>query len=179
MCLAFDVEDIQKRLNTKQLAKTQVVGNPIRKEIIALNDKTRNITEKDELKLLVLGGSQGAKSINNIIPDLIVEANKQGINIKVWHQTGKFSFEETKNNYNQVPSTHIKDISAYISDMTSAYDWADILICRAGALTVSESAIAGVPAIFIPLPSAVDDHQFFNAQNMVKIMLDFVLCKIK
>lgn len=52
--------------------------------------------------------------------------------------------------------------------MTDAYEWADILICRAGALTVSESAIAGVPAIFIPLPSAVDDHQFFNAQNMVK-----------
>lgn len=168
VCLAFDVEDIQKRLSPKQLAKTQVVGNPIRKDIIALNNKTKNITENGELKLLVLGGSQGAKSINNIIPDLIIEANKQGINLKVWHQTGKLSFEETKNKYNQAPSTHIKDISAYITDMTNAYEWADILICRAGALTVSESAIAGVPAIFIPLPSAVDDHQFFNAQNMVK-----------
>ncbi|QEO57187.1 undecaprenyldiphospho-muramoylpentapeptide beta-N-acetylglucosaminyltransferase [Francisella marina] len=175
ICLAFEIQDIHQRLNSKQMAKTKIVGNPIRDDIVNLNSKVKDITKNSELNLLILGGSQGAKSINEIIPELIINAAKQKININVWHQTGKLSFEATKKSYDKVPQGHIKDISAYITNMTEAYEWADILICRAGALTVSESAIAGVPAIFIPLPSAVDDHQFFNAQTMVKNHAGFCL----
>ncbi|MDE4986359.1 UDP-N-acetylglucosamine--N-acetylmuramyl-(pentapeptide) pyrophosphoryl-undecaprenol N-acetylglucosamine transferase, partial [Francisella tularensis subsp. holarctica] len=81
--------------------------------------------------------------------------------------TGKLSLEETKDAYKDISQKHIKDIAAFIDDMAIAYNWADLVICRACALTVSECAIAGLQAIFIPLPSAVDDHQFFNAQNIV------------
>ncbi|MDE5018492.1 UDP-N-acetylglucosamine--N-acetylmuramyl-(pentapeptide) pyrophosphoryl-undecaprenol N-acetylglucosamine transferase, partial [Francisella tularensis subsp. holarctica] len=71
--------------------------------------------------------------------------------------------------------SHINDIAALIVDMAISYNWSDLVICRAGALTVSECAIAGLPSIFIPLPSAVDDHQFFNAQNIVNNNAGFCL----
>ncbi|ABK90081.1 undecaprenyldiphospho-muramoylpentapeptide beta-N-acetylglucosaminyltransferase [Francisella tularensis subsp. novicida] len=175
ICLAFEIENLHKQFSSKQLAKTKLVGNPVRKDIVALNDKARIYTDSSTLKILVLGGSQGAKAINEIIPKLIRKSNEQGINIKVWHQTGKLSLEETKDAYKDISQNHIKDIAAFIDDMATAYNWADLVICRAGALTVSECAIAGLPAIFIPLPSAVDDHQFFNAQNIVNNNAGFCL----
>lgn len=175
ICLGFEIENLLKQFSAKQLAKTKIVGNPVRKDIVALNDKTKIHTDSSTLKILVLGGSQGAKAINEIIPKLIQKANEQGINIKVWHQTGKLSFQTTKDAYKDIPQDHIKNITAFIDDMVAAYSWADLVICRAGALTVSESAIAGLPAIFIPLPSAVDDHQFYNAQNIVNNNAGFCL----
>ncbi|MED7818600.1 MULTISPECIES: undecaprenyldiphospho-muramoylpentapeptide beta-N-acetylglucosaminyltransferase [unclassified Francisella] len=174
ICLAFEIDNIKDYFNQKQLARTKVVGNPVRKDIVALNNKSKNFSNS-QLKLLIIGGSQGAKAINDIIPNLIAKALDENLNIKVWHQTGKLSFEETKDNYKDIPHENIKDISAFIFDMAEAYDWADLIICRAGALTVSECAVAGLPTIFIPLPSAVDDHQFFNAQNIVKNGAGFCL----
>lgn len=174
ICLAFDIENIKDHFSEKQLARTKVVGNPVRKDIVALNDKLKDFSTS-QLKLLILGGSQGAKAINEIIPNLITEATEQNIDIKVWHQTGKLTLDQTKDNYKNIPTKNIKDISAFIFDMAEAYEWADLIICRAGALTVSECAVAGLPAIFIPLPSSVDDHQFFNAQNIVKNGAGFCL----
>ncbi|MED7788970.1 undecaprenyldiphospho-muramoylpentapeptide beta-N-acetylglucosaminyltransferase [Francisella sp. 19X1-34] len=174
ICLAFDIDNIKDHFSEKQLAKTKVVGNPVRKDIVELNDKTKDFSDP-QFKVLILGGSQGAKAINEIIPNLIIKAKEQGIDIKVWHQTGKLTLEQTKDSYKNIPAGNIKDISAFIFDMAEAYTWADLIICRAGALTVSECAVAGLPAIFIPLPSAVDDHQFFNAQNIVKNGASFCL----
>jgi UDP-N-acetylglucosamine--N-acetylmuramyl-(pentapeptide) pyrophosphoryl-undecaprenol N-acetylglucosamine transferase len=173
ICLAFDIDDLKNHFNEKQLKKTKIVGNPVRKDIIALNKETKKFS--DELKLLVLGGSQGAKVINEIIPKLIIKATAEEINIKVWHQTGALTFEQTKEDYQKVSNSNIKEISPFIENISEAYKWADLVVCRAGALTVSESAIAGVPAIYIPLPIAADNHQFFNAQNIVKHNAGFCL----
>ena len=166
ICLAFEIDNLSSFFSKKQISRTAIVGNPIRTEILELNtqDKTFN---KDRLNLLILGGSQGAKSINDIIPKLILESNNHDIDINVWHQTGQYTFLDTQDKYKTVPKANIKEISPYISDMANAYKWADLIICRAGALTVSECSVAGVPAIFIPLPTAVDDHQFYNAQALV------------
>ncbi|AJC49296.1 undecaprenyldiphospho-muramoylpentapeptide beta-N-acetylglucosaminyltransferase [Allofrancisella guangzhouensis] len=167
ICLAFEIDNIKSYFNPKQLAKTTIVGNPVRKDILNLNTIEKNFSHP-ELRLLILGGSQGAKAINDIIPKLILESKKHDINIKVWHQTGALLFDQTQANYAGISQENIKEISAFIFDMAAAYKWADLVICRAGALTVSECAIAGLPTIFIPFPSAVDDHQFFNAQIIVK-----------
>lgn len=168
ICLAFDIENLNNYFNHKQLKKVKIVGNPVRNDIVALNTITKDYSDNSKLKILILGGSQGAKAINETIPDLITKANDQGINIQVMHQTGKASFDSTKELYNSIDPKHIKDISPFISDMAEAYSWADLIICRSGALTVSESSIAGLPAVFIPFPFAVDDHQFYNAQNIVQ-----------
>lgn len=175
ICLAFDIDNINDYFKQKQLDRTTIVGNPVRKDIIALNDKIKDYSDSSQLKLLILGGSQGAKAINDIIPSLIKESISKGIDIKVWHQTGKFSYEQTKEKYNNIDTHYIKGISEFIDNMEEAYEWADLVICRAGALTVSECAISGVPAIFIPLPAAADDHQFFNAQNIVQNEAGFCL----
>ncbi|MCL4129764.1 UNVERIFIED_CONTAM: hypothetical protein GTU68_047228 [Idotea baltica] len=173
ICLAFDIDDIQNHFTEKQLKKTRIVGNPVRKDIVALNKETKEFS--NELKLLILGGSQGAKVINDIIPELIVKATDKGISIKVWHQTGALTFDKTKEKYQEISDSNIKEISPFIENIAEAYRWADLIICRAGALTVSESAIAGIPAIYIPLPIAADNHQFFNAQNIVKHDASFCL----
>lgn len=166
ICLAFDINNLKNHLSNKQLEKTIVVGNPVRKDIVALNKEEKQFNS--ELKLLILGGSQGAKAINDIIPELISKAVSQDISIKVWHQTGALTFDKTKENYKDITDNNIKEISPFIYNIAEAYKWADLVICRAGALTVSECAMAGVPAIYIPLPIAADNHQFFNSQNIVK-----------
>ncbi|GAB4223061.1 MAG: undecaprenyldiphospho-muramoylpentapeptide beta-N-acetylglucosaminyltransferase [Francisella sp.] len=175
ICLAFEIQDIHKYFNKNQLTRTKVVGNPVRTEIVALNNNNKNYSDISKLNILVLGGSQGAKAINEIMPKLIKKAIEKGLNIELWHQTGKLSFQSTTDAYKDIPQQYIKSITPFIDNVVEAYRWADLVICRAGALTVSETAIAGVPAIFIPLPSAVDDHQFYNAQNIVKNNAGFCL----
>ena len=174
ICFAFDIDNIKNYLNDKQLAKSKVVGNPIRKDIVGLNHQDKTFS-KDKINILVLGGSLGAKAINDIIPELIIKVNDTSIQVKCWHQTGQLSFDVTKEKYDNVDAINIKEVSPFILNMAEAYEWADIVICRAGALTVSETAIAGVPAIFIPFPFAVDNHQFHNAQTLVKKEAGFCL----
>ncbi|MDE4955255.1 UDP-N-acetylglucosamine--N-acetylmuramyl-(pentapeptide) pyrophosphoryl-undecaprenol N-acetylglucosamine transferase, partial [Francisella tularensis subsp. holarctica] len=79
ICLSFEIENLHKQFSSKQFAKTKIVGNTVRKDIVALNDKARIYTDSSTLKLLVLGGSQGAKAINEIIAKLIKKSNEQGI----------------------------------------------------------------------------------------------------
>ena len=174
ICFAFEIDNIKNYLNAKQLAKSKVVGNPVRKDIVTLNchDKVFN---NDKLNLLVLGGSLGAKAINDIIPEHIKKASETNVEVKCWHQTGQLSFEMTKEKYEGVAKENVKEVSPFIFNMAEAYKWADIVICRAGALTVTETAVAGVPAIFIPFPFAVDNHQFYNAQTLVKKDAGFCL----
>ena len=145
--------------------KHEVVGNPLRQEILALKP---NIPEQPTAtkKVLVVGGSLGAQVFNEVIPQAMKQIQVQ--NITVWHQTGKGNEAVVKEKYQEfgLPKERI-EVSEFISDMDKAYEWADVVICRSGALTVSELAMAGKPAIFVPLPHAVDDHQTKNAMYLV------------
>jgi UDP-N-acetylglucosamine--N-acetylmuramyl-(pentapeptide) pyrophosphoryl-undecaprenol N-acetylglucosamine transferase len=144
-----------------------LVGNPVRQQIQQLDvTTTRYQARMDQrlpLRLLILGGSLGAKAINELVPEAVshlpLSARPQ-----IWHQTGKSHAEATTALYMQ-HQVNAK-VDAFIDDMAAAYAWADLVICRAGALTVSELMMAGVASILIPLPSAIDDHQTFNAKNL-------------
>ncbi|MGJ8692462.1 MAG: undecaprenyldiphospho-muramoylpentapeptide beta-N-acetylglucosaminyltransferase [Thalassotalea sp.] len=160
----------------KKGIKAKVVGNPIRKAIteVAANHAalldSENAAVNSETtptrKVLVVGGSLGAQILNELVPSAINQL--KGLNFEVWHQTGQDKLKQVIESYEntQLDESCYK-ITEFIDDMAAAYQWADVVICRAGALTVSELAIAGKPAIFIPLPHAVDDHQTKNAKYLV------------
>lgn len=133
-------------------------GNPIRISIRTLaHSHLKKIYVP--LRILIIGGSLGAKILNDIVPQALRQVHG---NIEVWHQTGELHIETMRQAYHQAPFK--SRVDAFIEDMGMAYQWADLVICRAGALTVSELAQMGVPSILIPYPHAVDDHQTFNAR---------------
>lgn len=142
-----------------------VLGNPLREDIIAIDSviPEQPATSK---RVLVVGGSLGAKVLNDVVPQAMKQIKVQSIN--VWHQTGGGNEQSVSAAYQDfgLPEERIK-VTEFIDDMASAYQWADVVICRAGALTVSELAMAAKPAIFVPLPHAVDDHQTKNAMYLV------------
>lgn len=141
------------------------VGNPVRASIVNIVDPDSRLEDRDNsLNVLVVGGSLGAVAINNAIIDLAKDAKQK--NISIWHQAGKRNYEDVKRGYDQVGVDTVK-VSAFISDMAEAYAWADVIVCRSGALTVSEIMAAGVASILIPYPYAVDDHQTANGQFLV------------
>ena len=158
--------------------KVHTVGNPVRDEIWQVMPKSVDInadTSKnsldnssdrtDSLNMLVVGGSLGAQILNETVPETC--GVLEGLSIK--HQCGKGNCEGVSQAYTSVGADMSKiDVSDFIDDMAAAYEWADFIVCRAGALTVSEVAAAGRAAIFVPLPFAVDDHQTKNAQSLVK-----------
>lgn len=138
------------------------VGNPVRETIGRV---VHDFSEKNRaLRVLIMGGSLGAKAVNDVVPFALANI-ETSIRPEIWHQTGKDKKAPVSSAYNaqQVDAR----VEEFINDVAAAYAWADVLICRAGALTVSEVAAAGVPAIFVPLPSAIDNHQFFNAKWLV------------
>lgn len=144
--------------------KAILVGNPVRESVLRLPEKVISQSTQP-LKVLVVGGSLGAKVLNDLLPEVVAQFSEQALT--VIHQTGKGKFDEVKNSYAAKNRTSNVDVQEFITDMDASYAWADLVICRAGALTVSEIAVVGLPAIFIPLPHAVDDHQTKNAQELV------------
>jgi UDP-N-acetylglucosamine--N-acetylmuramyl-(pentapeptide) pyrophosphoryl-undecaprenol N-acetylglucosamine transferase len=137
------------------------VGNPVRPEITALDEPARRYAQhQGGLRVLVLGGSQGALVLNQDVPELLLAV--LGRDIQVRHQCGAGRTAEAAPIYQALGLE--AQVSEFIDDMAEAYGWADLVICRAGALTVAEVAAAGVAAMFVPLPSAVDDHQTLNAR---------------
>jgi len=157
---------------TKHLEKLFTTGNPVRADIVALdNAKKDNLGEKDgRLNVLVVGGSLGAVALNNAVMDalaLTLEKNPDSSAPSIWHQVGKRNIDSVQQAYAEKGLEGKARVVAFIDDMAEAYQWADLIVCRAGALTVSEVACAGKPAIFIPYPFAVDDHQTANAQVLV------------
>ncbi len=148
------------------LTNAVLVGNPVRKAVCELFDKALTSTEdkKTVLNILIMGGSLGAEAINKAVPQAIAKLPTT-LAIDVWHQTGKGKLEQVAESYKELKFD--ARIDEFIDDVTQAYQWADVIICRAGALTVSEVAIAGLPAIFIPYPYAIDNHQVVNAQWLV------------
>ena len=146
-------------------AQGQVVGNPIRGPIldVAAPDE-RFVARNGAINCLVVGGSLGALAINDMVPQAVAQlpADERP---NLWHQSGPTHLERCQKAYADAGVE--AEVVPYIEAMDEAYAWADLVICRAGALTVSEIAIAGVPALFIPFPHAVDDHQTANAQYLV------------
>ena len=146
--------------------KVHTVGNPVRDAIWAVSTKPTETARADNtpLNMLVVGGSLGAKILNDTVPATC--GVLKGLSIK--HQCGKGNSEAVSSSYSQAGAdmSHV-EVSDFIDDMAAAYEWADFIVCRAGALTVSEVAAAGRAAIFVPLPHAVDDHQTKNAQSLV------------
>ena len=144
--------------------KATLVGNPIRAEISAVADPASRFVGRDgPLRLLVVGGSLGAHALNQTVPQalaLMPPASRP----QVLHQAGEKHLAELQANYRQAGVT--AEVRAYIEDMAASYDWADLVICRAGALTVAELAAAGAASVLVPFPYAVDDHQTHNARYL-------------
>lgn len=138
--------------------KTEQVGNPLRQDILAIQPKTEL---HQPLRVLVFGGSLGAQVFNQTLPQVYPHLKQP---IELWHQSGQTQYQQTQQAYADFPEVKV---SAFINDMAAAYQWADLVICRAGALTVSELAQAGLAAILVPYPYAVDDHQTANARFLV------------
>ena len=140
----------------------QWVGNPVRESI-----KPSSRTLNSPIKVLVVGGSQGAFSFNQYLPNLFSELQLQPNQpaLEIWHQTGRDKAVATRALYKDV-SVDAK-VSEFIEDMASAYDWADLLLCRAGAMTIAECCAAAKPALLVPYPYSAGDHQDFNAQVLV------------
>ncbi|WP_089658587.1 undecaprenyldiphospho-muramoylpentapeptide beta-N-acetylglucosaminyltransferase [Franzmannia pantelleriensis] len=146
--------------------RAEVVGNPVREEIAALGEETRSAEtlKQRPLRLLVVGGSLGAQALNQCLPDALAQLPEKR-RPAVHHQAGRDKAEATRQAYATVGVN--VEVSEFIDDMAAAYDWADLVVCRAGALTVAELAAAAKPALFVPFPHAVDDHQTANAQALV------------
>ncbi|SRR5579883_39989 len=147
--------------------RTNVIttGNPVRAEIFQLPRSKDQFDAARPLHLLVIGGSLGAAAINELVPKALAKLSPQE-RPDVLHQTGEKHFAETEQFY---AKENVKgEIKPFITAMDKAYQWADLVLCRAGALTVAELCAAGLGAILVPFPHAVDDHQTANAGFMVK-----------
>ena len=141
-----------------------VVGNPVRTDVLALPLPAQRLADRHgPIRVLVIGGSQGARILNQTLPQI---AALVGDEITLWHQTGKGALPETEKAYQQVGQTQHK-VTEFIDDMAAAYAWADVVVCRSGALTVSEVAAAGLPAIFVPFQHK-DRQQYWNALPLEK-----------
>lgn len=137
-------------------------GNPVRQEIAAVMEPVQRYSARTgNLRLLIVGGSLGAAALNEIVPQALA-LMPEGIRPVVVHQAGAKHLETLKQNY---AAAGVKaELKAFIDDMAAQYAWCDLVICRSGALTVSELAAAGVPGVLVPYPHAVDDHQTQNAK---------------
>ncbi|MBF0117896.1 MAG: undecaprenyldiphospho-muramoylpentapeptide beta-N-acetylglucosaminyltransferase [Desulfobacterales bacterium] len=151
--------DIKRRFNQEKVCLT---GNPVRKELLSSLTPQKQINNK--FTILILGGSQGARSINKAITDAL-EYIKEKEGIFFIHQTGVNDEDKVREAYlnNGIDS----EVSAFFNDMKEKYLRADLVICRSGATTCAEITAIGKPAVFIPFPFATDNHQFFNAKNIV------------
>jgi len=144
--------------------KADVVGNPVRVDVLELAlPQTRLPGRSGPVRVLVVGGSQGARILNQTMPQV---AAKLGGKITVWHQTGKGAQQAVEQDYIAAGAPGHK-VTEFIDDMAQAYAWADVVVCRSGALTVSEIAAAGLPALFVPFQHK-DRQQYWNALPLEK-----------
>ena len=141
------------------------LGNPVRQEIIDTRTLPREFPDNSKKpRILIVGGSQGAHSINNAVPKAMHLLSEK-IDLEIRHDTGKADYEEVKKIYEELNIN--ATVSEFINDISEAYGWSDLVIARAGALTVSELSAVGLPSILIPYPHATDNHQFYNAKFLV------------
>jgi UDP-N-acetylglucosamine--N-acetylmuramyl-(pentapeptide) pyrophosphoryl-undecaprenol N-acetylglucosamine transferase len=145
--------------------KARAIGNPVRGDISAVPPPAERFAARSGvIRILVIGGSQGAARLNAVVPFALARL-AGSMSFDVRHQAGERWIEAGRQSY---ASAGVRaDVRPFIEDMAEAYGWADLVICRSGALTVSELAAVGVGAILVPFPAAVDDHQTYNAQYLV------------
>ena len=155
------------------LAKGVWAGNPVRPEIAKMAPPAARFAGREgALHLLVIGGSLGAQALNEMVPQAMALLGENELP-QIVHQAGEKHIEALKANYAAVGvAAHCV---SFIEDMAGAYEWADLVICRSGALTVAELAAAGVASILVPFPHAVDDHQTGNARFLVNVGGAFLL----
>ena len=142
------------------------VGNPLRREIVARGQGPAAKGTSSALpatRILIVGGSLGAKALNEAVPEALALS---GLPLQIRHQTGAAMQAETQERY--VRHGLDAEVMAFVEDMAEAYSWADLAICRAGAMTVSELSATGVPAVLVPFPFAIDDHQTHNARYLAE-----------
>lgn len=145
---------------------TRYTGNPVRRDLAEIETPQKRMTGREgPVRLLVLGGSLGAQAINAILPKalaLLPESERPTVR----HQCGTRNLDSTEAHYQDAGVQ--AELEPFIKDMAAAYSWADVVLCRAGALTIAELCAVGLGAILVPFPHAVDDHQTLNGQQMVK-----------
>ncbi|ASX26661.1 undecaprenyldiphospho-muramoylpentapeptide beta-N-acetylglucosaminyltransferase [Candidatus Williamhamiltonella defendens] len=146
------------------LSNAETVGNPVRAELLKLPLPNERFSERSgPLRILVLGGSQGADILNQIMPSITAHLGEK---ILVWHQVGKNRAQHVLLAYQKKKQSPYKVVE-FIDCMAKAYCWADVIFCRSGALTVSEVAVVGLPAIFVPFQHK-DRQQYWNALPLEK-----------
>ena len=146
-------------------AREEVVGNPVRDEIAALPTPAERLASRSgPLRLLVLGGSQGARALNLAAPKAIAALPAGSVDVR--HQCGEKLRDEAAKAYADAGVT--ASVEAFITDMAAAYAWADLVVCRSGASTLAELCAVGVGSVLVPFAQAVDDHQTRNAEYLVE-----------
>lgn len=149
-----------------ECSEKDTIGNPVRGPILELAEPQQRMEGRSgPIRLLVVGGSLGAQAINQRVPEALADLSVDQ-RPEVWHQTGPMHLQSTQETYQSLGVE--AQVVPFIDRMDEAFAWADLVICRSGALTVSELAIAGVAAVLVPFPFAVDDHQTANGQFLVK-----------
>jgi len=139
-------------------------GNPVRNDILNVDSPQQRMVNRDAIvNVLVIGGSQGAKALNELVPEATKRVSGA---LSILHQAGGSQLQVTQAAY--ANCEHQYQVKAFVDDMAEAYEWADLIICRAGAMTVAEVAAVGLAAILVPYPAAVDDHQTANAKSLVE-----------
>ena len=144
-------------------------GNPVRKSILELEKPAQRYASRTTpIRILVVGGSLGAQALNEVVPDALAMLAPE-MNVEIWHQAGKKKLDSTLASYQskEIDSNRINfKVVEFIDDMEQAYQWADLIICRAGAMTIAEISNVGIASILVPYPYAVDDHQTANARYL-------------
>ena len=151
-------------------SKRRTTGNPVRVELFL--ETPRQALAGRRARLLVLGGSLGAEPLNKLLPEALAQVPAD-VRPEVFHQAGKNHDEITAERYRTAGVE--AQVAPFIQDMAQAYSWADLVVCRAGALTISELAAAGLPSLLVPLPHAIDDHQSRNADYLALEGAAFVM----
>jgi UDP-N-acetylglucosamine--N-acetylmuramyl-(pentapeptide) pyrophosphoryl-undecaprenol N-acetylglucosamine transferase len=145
--------------------REEAVGNPVREEIAALPAPAERFAARgDTVRLLVLGGSQGARALNSALPAALAALGRHDVEVR--HQCGEALRGEAEAAYAQAGVA--ASVEPFIADMAAAYAWADLVVCRAGASTLAELCAAGVGSVLVPFAAAVDDHQTRNAEYLVE-----------
>ena len=150
--------------------EVEVLGNPVRADLVQTAASLQYSYDGSRpLRLLILGGSLGARPINELMPGVARRwlRGPEGEHGEIWHQAGNDHARLVTGQYGDLIGEKVR-VAPFIEDMAAAYAWSDLVICRAGALTVSELAVMGRPAILVPLPHAIDDHQTANARCLAE-----------
>lgn len=156
-----DLAAVHLQETCRYFRRCEVTGVPVRAEFFSIQPK-----QESPPTLLLFGGSQGAKALNRALTAAVPELVKRVPGLQIVHQTGQADFEQCRAEYEKIGVT--VDVSPFIDRMADAFSRADLLLCRSGASTVAEVAAAGKPAVFVPLPTAADDHQTRNAEAFVQ-----------